>query len=57
VQIARAPDDHMPVSVISPASGHTIVLQQQFKDVAGEFISRIHHVRSQKKLAVRQNAH
>ncbi len=57
VQIARAPDDHIPVSVISPATGQTLVLQQQFKDIAGEFISRIHHVRSQKKLAVRQSTY
>ncbi len=57
VQIARAPDDHIPVSVISPATGQTLVLQQQFKDIAGEFISRIHHVRPQKKLAVRQSTY
>ena len=57
VQVARAPDDHMPISVITPATGHTLGLQQQFRDIAGEFISRIHHVRSQKKYMARQNTY
>lgn len=57
VQVARAPDDHMPISVITPATGHTLALQQQFRDIAGEFISRIHHVRSQKKHMAHQNTY
>ncbi len=55
--VANAPDNHLPISVIPNPKDKEFELQQQFKALAGEFISRVHHVRSQKKLAVRQNAY
>jgi chromosome partitioning protein len=43
--VAGAPDDHMPISALNPARDSALELQQQFQSVAGEFISRIHHLR------------
>ncbi len=49
VEVAKAPDDRMPISVTPSAVGMTLKLQEQFKDVAGEFISRIYHLSSRRK--------
>lgn len=46
--IAGAGDEHTPISALNPPKGHTVDLQQQFQSLAGEFISRIYHLRSQK---------
>jgi hypothetical protein len=35
----------LPISAIPSPKGNEIELQEQFKDLAGEFISRIHHLR------------
>ncbi len=43
--VANAPTDRLPVSVITHPKGHATDLQEQFKGLAGEFISRIHHIR------------
>jgi chromosome partitioning protein len=48
VRVASAADERLPISAIPSPKGHEIELQQQFKDLAGEFISRIHHLRSNK---------
>lgn len=47
IAIATAADDRMPISALNPPKGHAIELQQQFQSVAGEFISRLHYLRSQ----------
>src|SRR5579864_8762985 len=47
IAIASAADDHMPISALTSPSERQAALQQQFKDIAGEFISRIHHLRAQ----------
>ncbi len=52
VRIASAPDNHIPISVMPNSKGHEAELQAQFKALAGEFISRIRHVQTQKKLGM-----
>jgi len=47
IAIASAADDHIPISALTSTSERQAALQQQFKDIAGEFISRIHHLRAQ----------
>lgn len=47
IAIASAADDHLPISALISPSERQAALQQQFKDIAGEFISRIHHLRAQ----------
>jgi chromosome partitioning protein len=46
VRVASAADERLPISALSSPKGNEIELQEQFKDLAGEFISRIHHLRS-----------
>ncbi|GAC1626012.1 MAG: sporulation initiation inhibitor protein Soj [Ktedonobacteraceae bacterium] len=46
ILVADAPNNRMPVSTIPNPKPHEADLQQQFKALAGEFISRIHHIRS-----------
>jgi chromosome partitioning protein len=46
ILVASAADSRVPISAISSPKGHELDLQQQFKALAGEFISRIHHVRT-----------
>jgi cellulose biosynthesis protein BcsQ len=48
ISIAGAADEHTPISALNPPKGHTVDLQQQFQSLAGEFINRIYHLRSQK---------
>jgi chromosome partitioning protein len=43
--VAGAPNNRVPVSVIPNPNKQEAHLQEQFKDLAGEFISRIHHIR------------
>ena len=43
--VAGAPDDHTPISALNPARDSALELQQQFQGLAGEFISRIYHLR------------
>ncbi len=43
--VANAPNNRVPVSVIPNPNKQEAHLQEQFKDLAGEFISRIHHIR------------
>ncbi len=43
--VANAPNNRLPVSVITSPKNHEASLQEQFKALAGEFISRIHHIR------------
>ncbi|MGZ6387459.1 MAG: ParA family protein [Ktedonobacteraceae bacterium] len=45
IAIAAAADDHTPISALNPPKEHAIDLQRQFQNLAGEFISRIHHLR------------
>jgi len=45
VQVSKAPDEHIPISIDPNVTGLTLTIQQQFQAIAGEFISRIHHVR------------
>lgn len=45
IRIASAADKRLPISALPSPKGNEIELQQQFKDLAGEFISRIHHLR------------
>lgn len=52
VRVASAPDNHMPVGVIPNPKGHEADLQDQFKALAGEFISRILHMRALKKQSI-----
>jgi chromosome partitioning protein len=47
IAIATAADERIPISALNHPKGHTIELQQQFRDIAGEFISRIRHIRNQ----------
>jgi hypothetical protein len=46
VRVASAADERLPISAVPSPKGNEIELQEQFKDLAGEFISRIHHLRS-----------
>lgn len=48
ILVASAADSRMPISAIPFPKGHEVDLQEQFKALAGEFISRIHHVRTLK---------
>ncbi len=43
--VAEAPNNRLPVSVIQKPKDHEADLQEQFKALTGEFISRIHHIR------------
>jgi chromosome partitioning protein len=47
IAIAGAADERIPISALNPPKGHTIELQQQFQSTAGEFITRMYHLRSQ----------
>src|SRR6266446_10278100 len=47
IVVASAADDHVPISALNSLNERQKELQQQFKDIAGEFISRIHHLRAQ----------
>lgn len=49
ILVAGAADNRMPISAIPQPKGHEIELQDQFKALAGEFISRIQHVRLLKR--------
>src|SRR5579883_552527 len=44
VRVASAADERLPISALPSPKGNEIELQQQFQDLAGEFISRIHHL-------------
>jgi chromosome partitioning protein len=46
IVVAGAPDNHTPISALNSAKDMALELQQQFQSVAGEFISRIQHLRS-----------
>ena len=43
--VANAPNNRVPVSVIPNPNEREAHLQEQFKSLAGEFISRVHHIR------------
>lgn len=45
ILVATAADNRLPISAIPLPKGHEIALHEQFKALAGEFISRIHHMR------------
>jgi chromosome partitioning protein len=45
IAVAAAADDRMPISAIKSPSQRQAELQGQFRDIAGEFISRIQHLR------------
>ncbi len=47
IAIAAAADEHTPISALNPPKGHAVELQQQFQNLAGEFITRIYYLRSQ----------
>jgi len=47
IAIAAAADDHVPISALNPPKGYTVKLQQQFQNLAGEFITRMYYLRSQ----------
>lgn len=47
ILVANAPNNRLPISVIPNPKSHENDLQEQFKGLAGEFISRIHHIRPQ----------
>ena len=47
IAIATAAADHMPISALNPPKGYTVKLQQQFQNLAGEFITRMYYLRSQ----------
>ncbi len=48
ITIAGAADERTPISALNPPKGRIVELQNQFQSLAGEFISRIYHLRSQK---------
>jgi len=48
IVIAAAAADRTPISALNPPKNHAIDLQRQFQSLAGEFISRIHYLCSQK---------
>jgi chromosome partitioning protein len=48
IAIAAAANERTPISALNPPKNHAIELQRQFQSLAGEFISRIHHLCSQK---------
>jgi len=45
IAVAAAADDRMPISAMKSLSQRQAELQGQFRDIAGEFISRIQHLR------------
>lgn len=45
IRVAAAPDNGIPISVIPAPKNHDVDLQEQFKALAGEFISRIRHMK------------
>ena len=47
IVIAAAAADHTPISALNPPKGHAVELQQQFQNLAGEFITRMYYLRSQ----------
>jgi len=49
ILVARAADDGVPISAIPLPKGHEVDLQEQFKALAGEFISRIQHTCYEKR--------
>lgn len=49
ILVAASADHRLPISAIPLPKGHEVDLQQQFKDIAGEFISRIQHTGSLRK--------
>jgi chromosome partitioning protein len=49
VKVAEAVDNHLPISAIPAPKGPIAEIQNQFQDVAGEFISRIRHISSYRK--------
>jgi len=53
IVIAAAADDRTPISALNPPKNHAIDLQRQFQSLAGEFISRIHYLRSEQFQATR----
>lgn len=57
ILVAASADHRLPISAIPLPKGHEVDLQQQFKDIAGEFISRIQHTGALRKQgqAVRQH--
>lgn len=46
IAIASAAYDRLPISALNAPKGHEIELQEQFRGIAGEFIYRIHSLRS-----------
>jgi len=49
ILVAHAADNRIPISAIPLPKGHEVDLQEQFKTLAGEFISRIHHTCYEKR--------
>ncbi len=47
IAIAAAADEHTPISALNPPKGSAVELQLQFQNLAGEFITRMYHLRSQ----------
>src|SRR6266566_2208470 len=45
ILVADAAHNRLPISAIPLPKGHEVDLYQQFKEIAGEFISRIQHTR------------
>lgn len=58
ILVAASADHRLPISAIPLPKGHEVDLHQQFKDIAGEFISRIQHTGALRKQGqtVRQHA-
>ena len=56
IVVASSVDNWLPISAIPFPKGYEVNLQQQFKKVAGEFISRIHHTRLLRKQAMSQSS-
>ena len=48
IVVAAAADDRMPISALNSTNEYQGKLQRQFQEIAGEFISRIHHFHSQR---------
>ena len=56
IVVASSVDNRLPISAIPFPKGYEVNLQQQFKEVAGEFISRIQHTRLLRKQAMSQSS-
>lgn len=57
IVVASAADSRTPVSILPfPKAGLEQTIQDQYKGLAGEFISRIHHVRSLKRQRAQQHS-